>query len=409
MTLESLHTAEFSRGIAGRVCRPVAADNRGRWRKGTGIARQTPSCPRQICRLQFPIMMFPRLSPGIALLALAITGAAAAADQPITIGAAQRQALGIRTAAVRAAGAAAIATLPATIAPPPGARVAVSAPFAGVIRQNFATAGQSVRAGEALATVFSRDVLEIGAELARARARQGVARSAAARTDQLVREGIVAGARAEEARAALREAQADVASRQRLLGLANADAGSGVYTLRAPIAGRISAASATTGGAVDTMAAPFIIDAAQRYAVEAQLPARLVGQVRTGDRIGLPSGITGTVTAVGVTVDPQTRSARLLASVPAAPGLVSGRSLAITLYGRAAPGAVSVPRGALARIGNRIMVFAATPSGFAARPVQLLSAGSADAVVTGLAAGTVVAISGVSELKAIALAAPAGK
>ncbi len=341
-------------------------------------------------------------------VALIVVTPVAAAERQLAVTAAQRQALGIRTVAARAADAAAIATLPATIAPPPGARVAVSAPFAGVVRQNFAIAGQTVRRGEALATVFSRDVIEIGAELSRARARQGVARSAAARTEQLVREGIVAGARAEEARAALREAEADVASRGRLLGLANADAASGVYTLRAPIAGRISAASAATGAAVDTMAAPFIIDAAQRYAVEAQLPERLVGQVRAGDRIVLPGGIAGTVTSVGVTIDPQTRSARLLASVPAAPGLVSGRSLSISLMGRAVAGAASVPRAALARLGSTIVVFVTTPSGFAVRPVRLLSAGSADAVVTGLPVGTTVAVTGVSELKALALAAPAG-
>ena len=349
-----------------------------------------------------------------AALALIIT-LPAAAEQQIPLSATQRQALGIRTMVAEAADAAIIATLPAVIAPPPGARVAVSAPFAGVIRQSFAIAGQTVRPGEALATIFSREVLEIGAELARARARQDVARSAAARTEQLVKEGIVAGARAEESRAAQREADADVASRRRLLGLAHADAATGVYTLRAPIAGRISAASAATGAAVDTMVSPFIIDAAQRYAVEAQLPERLVGQVRTGDRIGLPGsvglpgGISGTVTSVGVTIDPQTRSARLLASVPAAPGLVSGRSLSINLYGRAAPGAVSVPRVALARINGGVMVFVATPTGFAARPVRLLSAGSANAVVTGLARGTQIAVRGVSELKAMALAVPAEK
>jgi hypothetical protein len=39
----------------------------------------------------------------------------------------------------------------------------------------------------------------------------------------------------------------------------------------------------------------------------------------------------------------------------------------------------------------------------------LLSAGSADAVVTGVARGTRIAVSGVSELKAMALAVPAGK
>jgi cobalt-zinc-cadmium efflux system membrane fusion protein len=342
------------------------------------------------------------------LLALAslVAVPAAAADQQLTVNAGQRQQIGIRTATVQPAGAVPLAMLPAVVVPPPGARVAVSAPFAGVVRQSYAVSGQTVRQGEALATVFSRDVLEIGAELSRARARQGVARSAAARTDQLVKEGIVAGARAEESRAALREADADVASRARLLSLANADAATGIYTLRAPIAGRVSSASVTTGGAIDGMAAPFVIDAAQRFAIEAQLPERLVGQVRIGDRISLPGGGTGTVTAVGATIDPQTRAALLKASVPSLPGLVAGRSISIGLLARPVAGAVTVPAAAVVRVGGQTMVFSETSKGFAMTPVRLLaSGGGGNAVVTGLPGSARVAVAGVSELKAMGLAA----
>lgn len=347
--------------------------------------------------------------PFLAAAALLVMGLpAAAADRLLTVTPTQRQQLGIRTTTARPADAAAIATLPATITPPPGARVAVSAPFAGVIRQSFAVSGQAVRQGEALATVFSREVLEMGAELARARARSGVARSAAARTDQLVREGIAAGARAEEARAALNEAEADISSRSRLLALANADARTGFYTLRAPIAGRISSANIQIGGAVDGATATFVIDAARRYAVEAQLPERLVGQVRPGDRIGLPGGITGTVTSVGVTIDPQTRAALLKASVPAAPGLVVGRTISVSLMGRATPGAVTLPAGAITRLGRSTAVFIEAPGGFAVRRVTLVSANGTNAIVSGLQGGTRVAVSGITELKALGLAAAAG-
>ncbi len=343
----------------------------------------------------------------LALAALMVALPVAAADRQLPVSAAQRQQLGIRTAAVQPAGSVPIATLPAIVVPPPGARVAVTAPFTGVIQQNYAVAGQSVRQGERLATVFSRDVLEIGAELSRARAREGVARSAASRADQLVKEGIVAGARAEEARAALREAEADVASRSRLLALAHADASTGIYTLRAPIAGQVSSAGVTTGSAIDGMAAPFVIDAAQRFAIEAQLPERFVGQVRPGDRISLPGGGIGTVTAVGVIIDPQTRAAVLKANAPALPGLVAGKSISVGLLSRSVAGAVSVPAAAVVRVGGQPMVFSETKTGFAMQPVTLVAAGGggANAVVTGLPAAARVAVTGVSELKAMGLAA----
>ncbi len=122
----------------------------------------------------------------------------------------------------------------------------------------------------------------------------------------------------------------------------------------------------------------------------------------------LPGGIIGTVTSVGVTIDPQTRSALLKASVPAAPGLVSGRSISVSLLGRAAAGAVGIPASAITRIGGQTMVFSAARGGFALRPVRLVSAGGSSAVVTGITAGTSVATTGISELKAIALAAASG-
>jgi cobalt-zinc-cadmium efflux system membrane fusion protein len=342
-----------------------------------------------------------QLIPIVLLSALAVAPALAS-DRMLTVTAAQRQQLGIRVATAQAATALPLATLPAIITPPPGARVAVSAPFAGVIRQSFAVAGQPVRQGEALATVFSREVLEMGADLSRARARLGVARAAAARTDQLVREGISAGARAEESRAALREAEADVSSKARLLAQAHADPRTGMYTLRAPIAGRVSSATAQAGAGIDGMAAPFVIDAARRYAIEAQLPERLVGQVHAGDRIALPGGAIGTVTSVGATIDAQTRSAVLKASVPAAPGLVAGSSTSVRLLGRAMPGTVAIPAGAITRVVGATMVFVEAPGGFTLHRVSVASTGSGNVAVTGLAAGTRVAVSGVSELKALA-------
>ena len=68
--------------------------------------------------------------------------------------------------------------------------------------------GDSVRRGQALAVISSRDVLSLSGDLTRAGARLGVAQSNAGRLSQLDREGIIAGARADEARALAMEARA---------------------------------------------------------------------------------------------------------------------------------------------------------------------------------------------------------
>lgn len=336
--------------------------------------------------------------PGSAALAVESTVPAAT----VRVDAAQRQHLGIRVVAVAPATALPIASLPALVVPPPNARVAVAAPFAGVVLQTYVVAGQSVARGERLATVVSREVLSLGAELEQARARLGVARSAAIRTGRLVAEGIAAGARADEARAALREAEVGVATKARILARAHADAASGDYTLLAPIAGRVSTAAIQTGAAISGMSAPFVIDAAQQYAIEAQLPERLIGQVLPGTRVALGGGVFGTVTAVGATIDPQTRSASLKASVPAAPGIVAGRAISVQLLGTPPKGAVAVPAGALVRLDGRPVVFTEAAGGFIPRPVAIAGSGGGLTAVTGLPAGTRIAVSGTSELKALA-------
>ncbi|MFC3216100.1 efflux RND transporter periplasmic adaptor subunit [Novosphingobium panipatense] len=111
------------------------------------------------------------------------------------------------------------------IQPPANARVAVAATFPGVVMRTLVVEGDTVRQGQPLAVISSRDVLTMGADLTRANARAGVARSNAARLSQLAREGIIAGARADEAHALAAEAGADVAEKARILKMVNGEGG----------------------------------------------------------------------------------------------------------------------------------------------------------------------------------------
>ncbi|MCW1382534.1 efflux RND transporter periplasmic adaptor subunit [Novosphingobium sp. KCTC 2891] len=315
---------------------------------------------------------------------------------------AKAQALGIVLAEAKAAGEAPLADLPATIAPPPNARVAVPATLPGVVLRTFVVEGDAVRAGQPLATVASRDVLTLGADLSRANARLGVARSSAARLSQLSREGIIAGGRADEARALAAEAGADVSEKARILRMVGGHGGSGTYTLSAPIAGRVTKADILAGSPVDGTSAPFVIDAEGRYEIVAQVPERLVGTLRPGMGLRVGDSV-GTVTAVGTTIDPMTRSATLKAQIPAGPGAIAGRAATVTVLGPAPAGAVTVPTSALTRIGSDDAVFVAGPKGYAVRKVRS-AGGDASTVVllSGVRAGEKVVVSGTSALKALA-------
>ncbi|PZU11517.1 efflux RND transporter periplasmic adaptor subunit [Sphingomonas sp.] len=295
-----------------------------------------------------------------------------------------------------------VAEVPATIAPPPNARVAVAATIPGVVTRTMVVEGQQVRAGQPLAVIASREVLVMQAAMERASARAGVARSTAQRLDQLAREGVIAGARAEEAAASRREAEADLGEQRRTLALIHAGRSGGSYTLAAPIAGTITKAAIQTGMPVDGASAPYVIDAAGRYELTAQLPERLIGVVRPGMKVVLDD-MTGTVSSVGSTVDMQTRSALLRATVPASPGLVAGRATTVTLLRPADAGAIAVPTDAIVTIDGKPVVFVRTPQGVARRAVtSAAAAGGRVVLLSGVKAGEQVAVSGTSELKALA-------
>ncbi|MBU3076807.1 efflux RND transporter periplasmic adaptor subunit [Sphingomonas sp. XMGL2] len=315
------------------------------------------------------------------------------------------QRIGIRFAPAEAATEVALGTVPATVAPPPNARVAVAAIIPGVVTRTLVVEGESVRAGQPLAVIASRELYAMGAALESASARVAVARANDARLGQLAREGVIAGARADEARAALREAEAGLGEQRRVLALINGRPRSGSYTLSAPIAGKVTSATIQTGSPVDGATAAYVIDAADRYELTAQLPAHMIGQVRPGMGVSIGGDVRGTVTSVASVVDPATRSAMLRARLPATPGVVSGRVTSATLFGPAPAGAVSVPTSAVLAIDGADTVFVRADGGVVPRKVTSGgAAGGRTVLLSGLKAGEPVAVSGASELKSLAAA-----
>jgi cobalt-zinc-cadmium efflux system membrane fusion protein len=336
-------------------------------------------------------------------LALALhSPAALAAPVAIKLTPAQARSMGLKTATAVAATEAPLATLPATVTPPLNGRVVASAPFAGTVVQVDVLEGQSVKAGQRLAVLFSQDALRVASELAQARAEAGAANAAAKRARTLADEGIIAGARAEEAEARAAQGRALAGEKQRLLASAGGPTGRpGEYALRAPIAGRVSQLNLQPGGGLEAMAPAVVIDRDDRLWVEARLPAALIGKVVVGAAVEV-EGQRGRVIAAGSAIDPRTRSAILRAELPRGLVLAPGRATTVTVMGKAPAGGVAVPRTSLVRLDGRDVVFVSSPEGYRTQIVSVLGVSSTLAVVTGLKPGTVVASTGVSQLKAAA-------
>jgi cobalt-zinc-cadmium efflux system membrane fusion protein len=308
-----------------------------------------------------------------------------------------------QTAIAKVAAEMVIAELPATVVQPPGSIVAVAAPFAGMVRDVKVQPGQAVTRGQVLATIVSRDALILAGDLARAEARRTMTGAEAARMATLAREGVVAGARADSALAADREAAINAHEARRLLARAGAD-GDGTVRLVAPITGRVARMTIEAGAPVDGMTAPFVIEADGSRWLALQLPERLAGQVRPGMVVTTRDGRRGRLATVASGIDPATRSFSSRARLDdGGPALIGGRLLPVSLVAMAPAGAVSVPAAAVVHEGSADQVFVKTPKGFIVRQVQrAVGSGDLAVIIAGLNPGEQVATSNLPELRAAA-------
>jgi cobalt-zinc-cadmium efflux system membrane fusion protein len=328
-----------------------------------------------------------------AVLSVLLAGTATAAQ--VHLSPDQARALGVRTAPLKAATALTAASAPGVFSPRPQAREIVAPPFAGLVSKVLVLEGQTVRSGQPLAELISRDAAAAAADRGAAAADLKLAQAEHARAARLVQEGIVAGSRLDQAQARLDAARSIAASRN--AGGAGASA-SGRYVLRSPFAGRVASVSAQAGQGLQALEAAFIVDREGPIQVQANLPAALAGKVKVGDPARV-EGAPARVVAVGSAIDPRTRAISLRVETAAQPGFIAGRSTVVEVLSPG-QGLLEAPRSALAKVGGRTVVFAAAGERFTPTPVEVVSVAGDRAVLRGpLAAGAAVATAGVSELQ----------
>ncbi|WP_169800957.1 efflux RND transporter periplasmic adaptor subunit [Novosphingobium naphthalenivorans] len=347
------------------------------------------------------------LQPGDAPQEAAETPNGAPAADPGALSAEQVRKLGISTQAAVAADAVPLGTVPGQVSLPPEAKVAVTTPFTGTVTQIRVLQGEQVSRGQPLAIIHAAEPVQFSADLSRAQADLAVDRARAKRLETLAHDGIVAGARADEAMATLRRSEATVSENNRLLALAGAGR-DGTVTLRAPISGRVASVSIETGGAVRGDMAPFVIENTAALTLDLQLPERLAGQVRPGMSVSVPlsgeSSVSGHIVSVGASIDPATRSIAAKARLDSTDGLVPGRGIMAIISGTSgkAQTGVSVPSQAVTRTGGQDVVFVQEGGRFVRRAVTVVADAGGRAILTsGLKVGEPVAVSGVAELKSL--------
>lgn len=335
-----------------------------------------------------------------AVVALALPSGA----KPLVVTSQQVQRLGIQTAPAVPAKVKTMVSVLGHVVPAPSSRVPVSAPFAGTVKTLLRLEGVRVKKGDALVTIVSTDMRDFQAKYESALAHDRTARAAAARARVLVKEGIAPASRAEEADTAAAAATAELGALQSTMGRATRS-GDGEYSLVAPADGRIAGISVSAGEQVVAMQPVVALDTGSELWVEASLPASQIGQVAAGDRATVEgSSVAGEVVAAGSSIDPKTRSAVVRVRLDGAVRLVPGQTLRLSIAAGADRGSFNVPRSAIIELNGADVVFVTAQGGFEPVPVRVLARGPELTTVNGpLKAGDRVAVTGVTELKAMGL------
>lgn len=259
----------------------------------------------------------------------------------------------------------------------PNRHARLNARSPGVIRTIHADIGAEVEAGDALVTIASAGVGADRTRVAAARTRLEVAEAALRRHESL--EGIISERQRLETRRERDEARAELAALRASLGVVGANRGA-EYTLRAPIAGVVTARAGSVGAFVETDAVLFEVVDTSKIWVELDIPEDDVARVATGQHVIVTTSalgdrlFEGTLAYVAPAIDPHTRTALGRVALDNPDG-----ALRAGMFGRArvqvprAEPALVVPAASVQRARGAALVFVKiAPELYEGRRVEVL-------------------------------------
>jgi membrane fusion protein (multidrug efflux system) len=308
----------------------------------------------------------------------------------------------------------------------------------GIVQKRLFTEGSDVKEGQPLFKIdpgpYQAALEGAKAQLARAEANVASARVQAERFTELVRDNAVSRQEYDNAMAALKAGEADVAAGRAAVETARINVG--YTTVTSPLSGRIGRSAVTEGAYVQQSAAtllatvqqldPVYVDLTQSSAEALKLRRDLAegklkeagrGKVRLVLEDGREYATPGSLQFTDVTVDPSTGSIALRALFPNPRGeLLPGMFVRARIDEGVSPDAILVPQQGVTRDtkGQPIAHVVSAEERVERRPLEIArTVGDAWLVTSGLAAGDRVIVEGLQKVqpgvavKAVPAAIPA--
>lgn len=339
---------------------------------------------------------------------------ARAAGPQIRMSPEQVRALGIETAALQAQQSSRIDGLAAQVVVPNPQMRMVSAPLGGLVEQVLVASQEIVRRGQPLARIQSPALADAQHTYLQAVTRVELAQANLDRDESLFRAGVLAERVLLATRAGFNEMSVDLAERVQALRLAGmSDAAiealrSGrrigtTIVLPSPIDGVVIEQLAVVGQRVEAAAPLLRVARLDPLWLEIQVPVSRLPMVSVGARVAVPAfEVEGTVIAIGRSVASSSQTALVRAEVRrGSDRLRPGQLVEVAVSATSSGGQWDVPNAAIARVSGQPTVFVRSESGFAARPVRLVSEGAERSLVAAdLRPGERIAVRGIAALKA---------
>jgi membrane fusion protein, heavy metal efflux system len=305
-------------------------------------------------------------------------------------------------------GGAGIIEIPAIVEGDPQGTQVVSAAIGGRVVALSRNLGQTVRRGETIAVIESREAAQIKGEVQAARARLRLANANLAREQRLFAERVSPEQDLIAARTAAAEARIALAQAQSMVSAAGVGGG-GLNRLgiAAPIGGQVIARAATLGQTVAADAELYRIANLAQVAIAFDLKPEDASRVRAGAAVTVKAAGREAVARlhfVSPALDAQTRLVPAIAMLDNRSGqwrVGEPVTASVPLAGNGGGQAIRIPTTAVQSDDGRSVVFVRTPTGFRVTPVQLGDAAGATVIVrSGLTGQEQIATTGSFTLKA---------
>lgn len=327
--------------------------------------------------------------------------------------------MGIVFAPVQAMDNNAGARFPATVINSPDSVTTLSARYSGVIEQWLHSSGDTVSAGQALATIRSPEILSVQNDWIGALAEMDSAQFELTKDQALFDQGVISQQRLIQTRNRAQQAEFTQRTTRAQLNLAGFNearlnalrengTGLGTYLLVTPVAAVLTQRMGNVGDYVDTNMPLAFLNSGERRWVSIHVAGRFATDMNIGQTLSVAgTGETLTLRQKDFMIDSSNQTIELFAEFNNESGFTTGQIISVILP--PSRQGMLIPDRAVVRSGNVATVYVRSDSGVEARELTLISVGADYLAETGLRAGEMIAIQGSAILKGIQLGLGSGE